>query len=57
MINSAADEADFPDATTSLWIGAFPLLESIYLPGSTESGKVACLLRLFQMALQPEDDV
>lgn len=56
MINSA-DEADVPDATASLWIDAFPLLESMYPPDANESEKVACLLSLFQIALQPEDDV
>ena len=59
MINSAR-KADFPDATASLWIDAFPLfpsLERIYPPGSSESEKIDCLLRLFQMALELEDDV
>jgi hypothetical protein len=41
----------------SLPIGAFPLLEGIFPPGSSDSEKAACLLRLFKMALQPEDDV
>jgi hypothetical protein len=38
-------------------VGAFPLLEAIFPPGSSDSEKAACLLRLFEMALQPEGDV
>ena len=41
----------------SLPVGAFPLLEAVFPPGSSDSEKAACLLRLFQMALQSEDDV
>ena len=41
----------------SLPVGAFPLLEAIFPPGSSDSEKAECLLRLFQMALQSEDDV
>lgn len=41
----------------SLPIGAFPLLEGIFPPGSSDSEKAACLLSLFQMALQSEDDL
>lgn len=40
----------------SLPIGAFPLLEGIFPPGSSDSEKAACLLRLFQMALKSEDE-
>jgi hypothetical protein len=56
IINSA-DEADVRNGTPSPRIHPFPLLESIYPPGSTESEKVAYLLSLFRMALQPEDDL
>ena len=41
----------------SLPVGAFPLLEGIFPPGSSDSEKAACLLSLFQMALQSEDDL
>ena len=41
----------------ALPVGAFPLLEGIFPPGSSDSEKAACLLRLFQMALQSEDDL
>lgn len=41
----------------SLPVGAFPLLEAIFPPGSSDSEKAECILRLFQMALQSEDDV
>ena len=41
----------------SLPVGAFPLLEAIFPPGSSDSEKAACLLSLFQMALQSEDDL
>jgi hypothetical protein len=40
----------------SLPVGAFPLLEGIFPPGSSDREKAACLLSLFQMALQPEDE-
>lgn len=56
MINSVADEAGFPDTTAS-WIDGYPLLKPIFPPGSTEREKVACLLRLFEMALRPEEEV
>jgi hypothetical protein len=56
MIDSA-DEADVQNATASLRIIAFPLRESIYPPGSTESEKLDYLLGLFRMALRPEDDL
>lgn len=38
-------------------VGAFPLLEAIFPPGSSDSEKAAYLLSLFQMALQSEDDL
>lgn len=41
----------------SLAVDAFPLLEALFPPGSSDSQRAACLLRLFKMALQPEDDV
>ena len=41
----------------SLPVGAFPLLEAIFPPGSSDSEKAAYLLSLFQMALQSEDDL
>ena len=41
----------------SLPVDAFPLLEALFPLGSSDSEKAACLLRLFKMALQPEDDV
>jgi hypothetical protein len=41
----------------SLPVDASPLLEDLFPPGSSDSEKAACLLRLFKMALQPEDDV
>ena len=41
----------------SLPVGAFPVLEAMFPPGSSDSEKAAYLLSLFQMALQPEDDV
>ena len=56
MIN-LADEADVPDSTALLPTDAFPLLEAIFPPGSSDGEKTKCLLRLFQMALQSEDDV
>lgn len=40
----------------SLPIGAFPLLEGIFPPESSDSEKAACLLSLFQMALKSEDE-
>jgi len=41
----------------SLPVGAFPLLEAIFPPGSSDSEKAAYLLSLFQMALQSEDEL
>ena len=41
----------------ALPVGAFPLLEAIFPPGSSDREKAACLLSLFQMALQSEDDL
>ncbi len=43
-------------APGSLPVGAFPLLEGIFPPGSSDSEKATCLLSLFQMALQSEDE-
>jgi hypothetical protein len=56
MINSA-NEADVRNGAASPRPQAFPLLEAMYPPGSTESEKIAYLLRLLRMALQAEDDL
>jgi hypothetical protein len=45
------------DTPVSLPLSAFPLLEAIFPPGSSDSEKAECLFRLFKMALQPEDDL
>ena len=38
-------------------IGAFPHLEAMFPPGSNDRDKTAYLLSLFQMVLEPDDDV
>lgn len=51
-----ADGADGATTADSLAFEELFLLESMYPPGSTDRQKEVCVLRLLQIALQPEHD-
>jgi hypothetical protein len=55
-IVEADDELNIGDNTVPSVIDGFPLLESFYPAGSSESEKARHISRLLQIALQPEED-